>query len=467
VLGEGDAGDRLRHSVGEELPGAAERITADAASTLESVASAGSGYAVLADARGTLAPGSLDRLAAEMTEDPTPDLVYGDEDALVAGGQRGAPFLKPGWSPELLPCMDYLGPVVAVGPRAARSALAADPQAPTSVHDLAMRLLDAPLRVRRIAEPLFTCDAPRTPADGQAERRAVEHAAARRGRRVRVGPGARPGTREVAWEVQGRPRVSIVIPTTFARGLLRGCLASIRERSSYENLEIVLVDSSGGRLDAVAPLLDGLDHSVVPYAGPFNFSTVVNLGAEAATGDHLILLNDDTEVQTPDWIERMLGEAQTPGVGVVGAKLLYPDGRVQHAGVNVVDGAAGAGHLFLGLPGDASGYRGLLGVTRNCTAVTAACLMVGADLYRELGGFDEEIAVLLGDTDFCLRVVGRGLRVACTPHAVLSHHQSASRGPHADLSDVERFAARWGERYAEGDPLYHPALSPVLSYEFR
>ncbi|PZS34806.1 MAG: hypothetical protein DLM61_02960, partial [Pseudonocardiales bacterium] len=418
---------------------------------------------IIVEDTGFLDPSAVARLGAAMNANPPADLVYTDEDAVVGDGGRGGAFFKPGWSPELLLSTDYIGPLVGVGPNAARAVLDAAPDPPGSIYDLLLRLVDVPVRVERVADVLFTSQRPRVPCDDARVRGALERLGARRGREPRITQLPHPGTREVSWEVEDVPAVSIVIPTSYSRGMVRACLRSIREQGTYENLEIVIVDSSADSRASAEPELAGLDHRVIPYEGEFNFSTAVNQAARVARGDYLMLLNDDTEVRSPDWVQKMLAQAQAPGVGVVGCKPTYPDGRVQHGGVAVNAGLPW--HLYLGFPADAPGYRCMLGLVRNCSAVTGACMLVRADLFAELGGLDESMAVNFADADFCLRMVATGRRVVWTPHAVLVHHERSSFSPRAGWADVERFTGRWSEPYAAGDPYYHPAFMPSLYYE--
>jgi len=418
--------------------------------------------AVLVEDRGALAPQALARLAAAMGARPAPDLVYADEDALMADGERGAAFLKPGWSPELLLSVDYVGPLIAIGPRAAGAAIAAGSEPPQTIYELLLRIVDAPLTVERIPEVLFTSHTPRVPADDPRTREAIAGLAGRWGRRAHVAALERPGTRDVRWRLDAEPLVSILIPTR-SQSLLTRCLRSLRERTSYANLELVILDSSAGGL-AAEELLEGVAHRVVPFRGRFEFSAAINAAAEAAAGEHLLLLNDDTEVGTPDWVERMLEQLITPGVGIVGCKLLYPSGEVQHAGVVISPEASGVGHVNVGFPADAPGYRGMLGMTRNWSAVTGACMMVSRELFSELGGFDEAFRSEFSDVDLCLRAIEKGRRVAWTPHASLTHHERSSLPMEVNQADLELFVERWSSRYASGDPFYHPAFLP-LSYE--
>lgn len=417
---------------------------------------------VVVDGQGRLAPNALGYLAAEFDSRPQSDLVYADEDAVTADGQRGDAFFKPGWSPELVLELDYVGPLIALSPRACAKVLEHD--TPTNNYELVLALLDTSLTVRRIPRVLFTSSEPRAPADTPTVRDAIERAAARRARPVRITPGRSPGTRRVSWPITDQPLVSVILPTSASHTLLDRCLASLAERTTYARVELVVVDSSpaglGSPLDAAQPL----PHRVVPYRGPFNFSTAVNVGAEAAAGEVLVLLNDDTEIVSPDWIERMLEHLQIDGVGVVGAKLLLPDDLIQHAGVVVDVDAPAAQHVLSPIPGDAPGYRGMLWLVRNCTAVTGACMMIRRSLFGELGGFDEALAIDFGDIDFCLRAGERGARVVWTPHSVLIHHERSSLPWRTHTPDHVRFRRRWNGSFAEGDPYYHPEFV-AMPYE--
>ncbi len=423
----------------------------------------GRGLAVLVEDRGALAPGALARLTAAMSAEPAPDLVYADEDALMADGERGDAFFKPGWSPELLLSTDYVGPLVMIGARVATAALAAEPRPPQTIYQTLLRTVDASLNVERIPETLFTSHRPRVPADDPRAREAIERLAARCGRRAHLEPTGRRGARDVRWELGPEPLVSVVIPSG-SDALLSRCLRSLRERTTYRRLEVVIVDSKPGGLSCVEELLDGVPHRRVPYAGRFSFSLAINIGAAAASGEYLVLLNDDTEVRSADWIERMLEHALTPGVGVVGCKLLYPGGEVQHAGVVIAPGGLGPGHINVGFAGDAPGYRGMLDTTHNCSAVTGACMMVSRRLYAQLDGYDESFHSEYSDVDLCLRAIEQGGRVVWTPRAVLIHHERSSLPMEVNPGDLARFGERWGSRYRSGDPFYHPAFL-LLSYE--
>lgn len=423
---------------------------------------------VLVEDRGALAPGALARIAAAISGGGPPDLVYADEDALLDDGGRGAAFLKPGWSPELLLSFDYVGPLVAVGATAARAALEAGVGSPRTIYELLLSLVDEQLHVERIPEVLFTSQTSRIPDNGARVTGAIRRIAARRGRPAEIRPLLTPeGSRDVRFRLDAGPLVSIIIPTRMSDGVVSRCLQSLATRTSYGRFEIVVVYSGSDR-PPVAPA--DIEYRVVPYRGEFNFSTAINMGAREAAGDYLLLLNDDTEIWSADWLERMLEHALVRGVGIVGCKLLYPHGRIQHAGVFIDTQRVGAWHPHIGLPADSPGYRGLLGVTRNLSAVTGACMVISSQLFAELDGLDEGYSRDFGDIDICLRAIERGLRVVWTPFAVLTHRERSSFPQSVNADDRDRFIARWASRYGDGDPFYHPAFrtfSPEFPYSYE
>jgi GT2 family glycosyltransferase len=264
------------------------------------------------------------------------------------------------------------------------------------------------------------------------------------------------------------PRVSVLIPTRDQGRLLEACLTSLRSVTTYPDVEIVVVDHESTEQrarDMIDALADDPDAVVVPFSGPFNFAAMCNRAAEAASGDVLVLLNNDTEVVAPDWLDEFVGQLGRPEVGVVGALLLFSDGTIQHAGVHPgVGGLMGHGHKHR--PGNDSGYHGRLTVAHEVAAVTGACLGVTKALWDRLGGLDEEnLAVAYNDIDLCLKARAAGLRVVLAPHAVLHHHESVSRGYDDDPvrrarlgREVAVMVERWGD-FLHADPAHNPNLA--------
>lgn len=276
---------------------------------------------------------------------------------------------------------------------------------------------------------------------------------------------------EIKYEILKEDKISILIPNKDHLDDLRRCIQSIQERSTYDNYEIIIIENNSSEQQTFDyyKTLEGNDRiKVVTYEGDFNYSKINNYGAKFAAGEYLLLLNNDTQVITMNWMENMLMYAQRPDVGAVGAKLYYGDLTIQHAGIVIGLGAhRTAGHTHYKINHDNLGYMGRLCYAQNVSAVTGACLMVRKSLYEELGGLDESFKVALNDVDFCLRLREQGYLNVFTPFAELYHYESASRG--SDIEDAAKaqryneeaahFRTKWKEVIDRGDPYYNPNFS--------
>lgn len=274
----------------------------------------------------------------------------------------------------------------------------------------------------------------------------------------------------IKYELTSRPLVSIIIPNKDHVDDLSRCVESVINLSTYDNYEIVIVENNSETVEIRTYYEEISRHprvQVVEYKGDFNYSKINNFGVQYAKGEYLLLLNNDTEVITPDWMEELLMYAMRKDVGVVGAKLYYPDKTIQHAGIVIGLGAhRTAGHTHYRIPEANVGYMGRLCYAQDVTAVTGACMMVSKALYEELGGLDESFTVALNDVDFCLRVREKGFLNIFTPFAELYHYESKSRG--SDKKDEralryqqesDRFRVKWADALAKGDPYYNPNFS--------
>jgi GT2 family glycosyltransferase len=414
---------------------------------------------------------ALYEVVKRLNADPRLDFLYTDHDIRDDRGRRVRPFFKPDWSPDLLDSMNYITHLCVFRRELVQRLGGLRPGYEGSQdYDLILRVTEASDRIAHIPRPLYSwgeaptsvvADPGSKPYAHEAGRRALRDALARRGVRGDVvdGLGA-PYRYRVKREIQGTPLVSVVIPTRDNWRLLDRCLRGLETRTAYRALEVLVVDNDSREPDTVS-YLARLSHRVVRYPHPFDFARMNNVAAAEARGEYLLLLNDDTEVIEPHWLEAMLEHAQRPEVGAVGAKLLFPNRTIQHAGV-IVGIHGKAGHAFWGFPADHPGYYDLARVVRNCSAVTAACLLTRKALFEELGGFDEAFAISYNDVDLCLRMRERGYLVVYTPYAVLYHHQSASRGPYDPVKDrqfEERLRQRWKPVFEAGDPYYNPHLT--------
>jgi GT2 family glycosyltransferase len=416
-----------------------------------------------------LTPDALLEVTSWLNRNPELDLLYCDEDKLTPSGARIDPFFKPDWSPDLLLSMNYIAHF-ALFRRSVLQEIGGFRSGYEGAqdHDLLLRFTDQTDRIAHIPKIFYhwrmsngssANPAAVKPFASDSGRRAVEDALLRReGDRVAV-EILSPGRYRARYIFPKSPLVSIVIPTKDQIRLLRQCILSIEEKTTYPDYEIIIIDNNSTDpetlryLDTIAA-----KHKVMHYSEQFNFSAISNFGAEHASGEYILFLNNDTEVINSEWLAAMAEQAHRPEIGAVGAKLLYPDGRIQHAGV--VLGVFGeAGHAFRNLPDNHTSYFGLADVVRNCSAVTAACMMVARKAFKEVGGFDEELKVVYNDVDLCLRMRKKGYLIVYCPFAVLRHYESATRGRLRPPNEEDLFYRRWRESIRLGDPYYNPNLT--------
>lgn len=442
-----------------------------ARSRAEALRQATGDYVAFLDAGDALAPQALFELVARLQSDPALDVVYSDEDWLSESGRREDPLFKPDWDPDLLLSTNYLEHLGIFRRELVHEAGGFLPAAGEGeVYDLLLRLSERTRRIAHVPKVLYhrrrraaTSDAALARhAANRDEARALDDALRRRGRQGRAQAVFTRGSArcyDTRFALTERPLVSIVIPTRDKHALLQTTLESIWARSDYDRYEIIIVDNQSSDPDTVQYLRSlGSRCQVHQWTKPFNYSALNNFGVRHARGEQLLFLNNDVEVVHPDWLTALLEHAQRPDVGAVGAKLLYADGRIQHAGV-VVGINRVAANAFRSWPGEAIGHPRLADLTRNCSAVTGACMMVPRRVFEEVGGFDEDLRVVLNDVDLCLKIRQHGYQVVYTPHALLFHYEGSSRGRLHPPPDEKVFQERWREFLDQGDPYYNPNLS--------
>lgn len=413
---------------------------------------------------------ALPALLEEAVTTATADVVYTDEDALDADGRRHSPFFKPDWDPDRHWSLPYVGPICCVR----RDLLIEAARRHSDGGDVALLLDEVlvstpPERIRHLPAVLVHREAGhRALARSTRERAAFLNAHFdRTGTPAEACPMG-PVTR-IRWKLPSDvPAVSIIVPTRDHPALLESCVTSLLERTRYPRFKLVLVDNGSTDPEALR-LLDRLaqDPRVVLRRDdrPFNFAALCNAAVAAVDSPLIALVNNDVEVIEPDWLTEMAAHALRPEVGAVGAKLLYPDGGIQHGGV--VIGLHGvADNAQRGFRGEDDGYFGSAQVTQNASAVTAACLVCRRSVYLEVGGMDaENLAVAFNDVDFCLNIRRRGLRVIWTPYALLRHYESASRDKVRSIETIrreEREATHLRTTWATDqfqDPFYNPNMT--------
>jgi GT2 family glycosyltransferase len=417
-----------------------------------------------------LKPDALLEVVKLLSKDMDLDYIYSDEDKKDIDGRLVEPFFKPDWSPDLLQTINYVTHFSVYRRRLIHEVGGFREGFDGSQdYDLVLRVAELTDGIAHLAKPLYTwrkapgsaaSKADAKPFAFNAAKRALRDSLRRRSISGDVSDGLWLGSYRVRYSIVGKPLVGIIIPTRDRVDLLASCVESIKQQSTYSNYEFVVVDNQSREPETLRYLQE-LEAPVIRFADRFNFAKIVNLAARETTADVLLLVNNDTEVLTPRWIESMLEHAQRTSVAAVGARLLYPDGRPQHEGIILGLGRGSAINI------DHQGYFGLGQTIRNCSAVTGACMMIRREVFWELGGFEERLGVAFNDVDFCLRAREKGYQIVYTPYAVLRHHESATRGRLHPEEDELFFRARWGNPGDYPDPYYNPNLDPEKPFHLR
>lgn len=416
-------------------------------------------WVVLAAGGTVPTPDALAGFATAIAQAPDADFVFADE-----LDPDGKPWHKPGWSPALLLAQPYAARLFAL--RRELLAEVVDPRSNLSdaaLYDLALRATAAAARVVHLPRVLSQSLRLRVPSDPHLV--AAANAARAAGLSARVHRCPRAPVHRVSVRPQQRQPITVIVPTRDRLDLLRPCLQSVLASPQRSGLRLLIVDNGSvdpATLAWLAELQSDPRVRVLRDDGPFDFAALTNRAVAAATTPLVLLLNNDTKVISPDWLDELAGWLDLPDVGAVGAKLYHADGTIQHAGVLLgVGGVAAHGHQ--GLDGDAPGYHGLLHSVRDVSAVTAACMLMRRDQFLEVGGMEPALRVAYNDVDLCLKLRARGLRVLWTPLAELYHFEGQSRG--RDRRGAARFEQesawlreRWGP-LLDADPFYNPNLS--------
>ena len=439
-------------------------------------------WCALLDQDDAFSENALAFVAMEIDQHPDAGVIYSDEDKIDQAGARSNPFFKTDWNPELFLGQNYINHLGVYRTELLRSIGGfREGLEGSQDYDLALRCVERlqPSQVRHIPRILYHWRAvagslaavpDAKPYAKEAARRAIGGHLQRSGIAARVEPCPENAeSHRVIYEIPDPlPLVSIVIPMRDRLELLQQCLTSIRERTDYPSIESIIVDNGSvetATLNFLREIEQQPDTRVVRDAGAFNFSHLINCGAAAAKGDVLTFLNNDVEANEPGWLREMVSHVIRAGIGAVGARLWYPNGTLQHGGVILGLGGV-AGHAFPGIPRGHAGYFNRAWLQQNCSAVTAACLLVRKKVFETFGGFDEEnLAISFNDVDFCLRLRAAGLQNVWTPSASLIHHESASRGHQSTREEQRQFIVeaayvqrKWG-RELLSDPFYNPNLS--------
>ena len=436
-------------------------------------------FVALLDHDDVLPPHALFEIVKAVNKNENADFIYSDEDMITEdGGTRLDPHFKPDWSPDMLRSYNYITHLsVFRRDLLEKAGCFRKGYEGSQDYDLILRATELAGRIVHIPKVLYHWRMSDTSAAGNPDVKLYAHESAKKALHdhllrtelkgeVKDGPSL--GYYRIAYKLEDNPKVFIIIPNRDHLNELRRCITSILDKSTYKNYEIIIVEN-GSRNRKTFDYYKELSMygivRIITWAGPFNYSAVNNFAVRQARGEILLFLNNDTEVINPDWIESMLEHSLRKSVGAVGAKLYYPNGRIQHAGV-IVGIAEVAGHSHKYFLKDSFGYKGRLKIIQNLSAVTGACLMARKEVFEEVGGFEEGFTVSFNDVDLCLKMRQRGYYIVWTPYAELYHHESNTRGDDDSQEKMERFRKeawlfhkKWKHIFEKGDPYYNHNLT--------
>ena len=425
-----------------------------------------------------LAPNALYEIAKAVNEHLDAEVIYTDEDKVTTDlKEHFQPHLKPDFNLDLLRSNNYICHFFVASRDLIKRVGGFRPEF-NGAQDyvLILRCTEQAKQIVHIPKILYhwrvhkasTADNPASKMYAfDAGKRAIEEHLVRCRTKGTVQHTKDLGFYRVKYEVCGEPLVSIIIPNKDQSEALKKCLDSIREKTSYRNYEIIIVENNSEEPETFAfnKKIAGEKIKVVTWEGEFNYSAINNFGVRHARGDYLLLLNNDVEIINGDWLTEMLSHCQRKEVGIVGAKLYYPDNTIQHAGIIIGIGGV-AGSVFVGLPRAFSGYLHKASIQLDLSAVTAACMLVKRSVFEQVGGLEEKLKVAFNDVDFCLRVREKGYLVVYDPYAELYHYESKTRGAEDTKEKIRRFQteieymrSHWIGLLKKGDPYYNCNLS--------
>ncbi len=447
--------------------------------TNECIDMADGDYIALFDHDDLLHPSALFEMS-KVIEENSADFIYTDEVTFVGKPSNITIYnFKPDFSPDTLRSYNYICHFTAFSKELIDAVGCFNREYNGSQdYDLILRLTEKAKNIVHIPKALYfwrshkasvASDVSAKPYVVESAKRALAAHIERLGLSGRVYDATVPTTYKIQYDIIGEPLVSIIIPNKDHTDDLEKCLVSVYEKSTYKNFEVIVVENNSTEQETFEYYKLAKEKynnlKVITWKSGFNYSAINNFAVEQSNGEYALLLNNDIEVITADWIEQMLMFAQRKDVGAVGAKLYYDDDTIQHAGVIVGLGGV-AGHSHKGFARENPGYMARASIAQNLSACTAACLMIRKDVYDEVGGLDEEYAVAFNDIDFCMKIRKAGYLIAFTPFAEFYHYESKSRGDEDTPekrarfnSEIFRFQERWGAELKKGDPYYNPNLS--------
>ncbi|MEQ8173199.1 MAG: glycosyltransferase family 2 protein, partial [Candidatus Eremiobacterota bacterium] len=445
----------------------------------EALSMATGDFMTLLDHDDTLTPYALFEIVKVINEHPDVDFIYSDEDKITEDGERRFDhYFKPDWSPDTLKSYNY--PIhVSVFSKDTIKLIGGfrDGFEGSQDYDLILRVTEKAKNIIHIPKILYHWRVNKNSTAGDtgaklyayvSAKKALEEHLQRTGLKGEVKDGLWPGTKQVTYEITKLPKISIIILNKNHYEDLKKCINSIINKSSYKNFEIIIMENGSDEeniFDFYKELKRRENIRIITWNDSFNYAAINNFAVNYAKGEILLFLNNDIEIINQDWIERMLEHAVRKEIGAVGAKLYYPDNTIQHGGVIIgIQGAAG--HAHKNYHKDSPGYFARLKVIQNLSAVTAACVMIRKEVFKEIEGFDERYTIAFNDVDLCLKIREKGYLIIWTPYAELYHYESKTRGledtpekQERAKKEVELLRTKWKDILDKGDPYYNPNLT--------
>jgi len=419
------------------------------------------------DLIGFLEPGdllnsfALSQFVLKLNQNREYDILYSDND-IVEGGIRQNPFFKPDWSPYLQNSMNYLSSLCLIKKELFEKISLESKYLDCMEYDVLLKCVEKSDKIFHIPLPLCSVQGQNNlEYYSHLQKLSLKHHLKRMNIFAKVEDGIIKNTFRIHYKLEEKPKVSIIIPTKNNLGVIKRCIESIQKKTKYSNIEIIIVDNASDKKE-VTDYYKSLSVKILTYTENFNFSKINNFAVEHSTGDLLLFLNDDTKVLDPFWLDELVSICLQKDVGVVGAKLIFFDNSIQHAGMIFLKTGAGF-HPAMRQNKNSAVYHNTVNVMKDCSAVTGACLLTTKKIFKQVGGFDNQFDVYYGDSDLCFKIQDAGYRIVYTPFTELLHDGSSSISHwHAGASffDVENhqaFITKW-PRLKNGDPYYNPNL---------
>ena len=442
-------------------------------------------FVCILDKMTVLSNDALFRICIFLNNHLDSEVIYTDNDYLdKKTGDRIYPFFKPDWSPHLFLSMNYLRPSCLIKTEVLKKLTFNDISETLPFYDIIVRATEITKKIIHYNFPVCTVRGEDvTNVDDEEQKKIISNHLRRKKIDATVNQGIIPSTFKIEYAHENQPLVSIIIPTKNNQKILRRCIRSLEENATYKNWEIIIIDNNSTEkvtrlyyesLKGTRPATGntGLTkwhdpYKIISYSGPFNFSKMNNLAVKHAKGDLLLFLNDDTKIISPNSLEEMVSLCCQKDVGAVGAKLVYSDDTIQHAGISFLKTGAGF-HPFQRINEKKGGYHNIMNVVRECSAVTGACLLTKKEIFERVNQFDENFDLYYGDADLCLKIIESGYHVLYTPHAKLLHEGSYSIRKSSDfhfaIENHHHFIEKW-PFLQNGDPYYNSNLGWNYSLE--